>query len=188
MIKKRQQLTAEESGVQWALARAKKGYLTISNKLKAMMLNAFNNQLHVVILPNTKATLKVKNADGKTVSVRKILTMVGIGTIFSDMVQDHPTIKNNVCERAFRYIISSLGCVRGFTDSHIMMCRCTQCICLQTPHCSLQAKRGILHHKIAIDLQQRITKVHAAMMARGWGDVVLHPTPSDAIRAGTCTG
>jgi hypothetical protein len=35
--------------------------------------------------------------------------------------------------------------------------------------------------QIAIDLGQRRTKVHAEAMARGWGDVTLHPTPRDAI-------
>jgi hypothetical protein len=129
---------------------------------------------------------QVKNTNGETIMARKILTMVGLGTIFSDIVRDHPTIKNKVGERAFRYIVSSLGSVRRFTDSHKMMYGCTLCISLQTLHRSLQAKRGVMHCKISIDLQRRTTKVNAKVIARGWGDGVLHPTPSDAIRAGTC--
>jgi hypothetical protein len=39
---------------------------------------------------------------------------------------------------------------------------------------------------IAIDRQRRSTKVRAEEMAQGWGNVALDPTPSDAIRAGTC--
>ena len=153
-----------------------------------MLLNAFNNHPHVVISPNTKDTLKVKNADGETVSVRKILTMVGMGTIVSNIVrvQDHPTIKNKVGKRAFRYSISGLGRVRRITDSHKTMCGCTQSIGLQMLHCSLHAKGGVMHCKIAIDLQQKTMKVNAVVLSRGWGDVALHPTPSDVIRAGTC--
>ncbi len=76
------------------------------------MIVAFKDHPHVVVSPNMKGTLKVKNADGEKVLVRKILTMVGLGTIFSDIVRDNPTIKNTVGERAFRYLISRLGCVR----------------------------------------------------------------------------
>ena len=97
MIKKRQQLTAGESGVQWALAKSKKGYLTISYKLEAMLLNAFINQPPVVVLPSTKDTLQVMNADGEMMSVRKFLTMVGIGTIFSNIATiKNPELKNHI--------------------------------------------------------------------------------------------
>ena len=102
MITKRQQLMAGERGIYWALAKTKRGYLTISDELKSILLDAFNHHPHVVVLPNTKNTLKVKNANGEKVLVRKNLTMVGLGTIFSDIVQDHPTIKNKVGERAFQ--------------------------------------------------------------------------------------
>jgi hypothetical protein len=76
------------------------------------LIVAFNNHPHVVVSPNTKDTLQVKNADGEIVSARKILTMLGLGTIFSDIVRDYPTIKKTVGERAFQYLISGLGCVR----------------------------------------------------------------------------
>jgi hypothetical protein len=151
-----------------------------------MLLDAFNDHPHVVELPNTKDTLQVKNADGETVLVRKILTMVGLGTIFSDIIRDNPTIKNKVGERAFWYIVSGLGCVRRFTDSHKTMCECTECAGLHTLHRSLQNKRGIMARQIAIDSQRRTTKARAEEMARGWGEVALHPKPLDAIRAGTC--
>jgi hypothetical protein len=158
MIQKRQQLTDRERGDHWALTKAKKGYSTISLELKEMLLNAFHDHPHVVVLPNSKDTLNVKNADGFTTTVRKILTMVGIGTIFSDIVNAHPTIKNKVGERAFRYIVGGLGFVRRFTDSYKVICGCTECVGLQTLHRSLQAKHGMMHCKIAIDLQCRTKK------------------------------
>ena len=113
MIKKRQQLTAGDRGVQWAFAKAKKGYSTISDELKVMLLKAFNDHPHphVVVSPNTKDTLQMKNTDGETIIVRKIMTMVGLGTIFSDIVRDHPAIKKKFGESSFRYIVSSLGCI-----------------------------------------------------------------------------
>ena len=95
MITKRQQLTAGERGIYWALAKKKRGHSIISNELKSILLDAFNYHPHVVVLPNTKDVLQIKNADEENVLVRKILTMVGIGTIFSDIVQDHPTIKKS---------------------------------------------------------------------------------------------
>ena len=42
-----------------------------------------------------------------------------------------------------------------------------------------------MHRQISIDLGRRTTKVRAAEMARGWGEVGWHPTPGDAIAAGT---
>ena len=84
------------------------------------------------MLPNTKDTLQVKNTDGVKVVVRKILTMVGLETIFSGIVPDNPTIKNTTGKRAFPYIISGLGFLRRFTDLHKTMCGCTKCVGLQT--------------------------------------------------------
>ncbi len=63
----------------------------------------------------------MKNADGKKVAVPKLLMQVGLGTIFSDIIKDNPTINNKVGERAFRYIISGLGSVRCFTNSYKQM-------------------------------------------------------------------
>jgi hypothetical protein len=167
MITKRQQLTAGERGIYWVLAKTKRGYSTISNEMKSILLDAFNNHPHVVVSPNTKDTFQVKNADGEKVLVRKILTMVGLGTILSDIVRDHPTIKNKVGEHAFWYIVSGLGCVRRFTDSHKTMCGCTECVGLHTLHHSLQAKRSIMARQIAIDVQRCTTKARAEEMARG---------------------
>ena len=150
------------------------------------MLDVFNGHPHVVVSPNTKDTLQVKNANEEKVLVRKILTMVGLGTILSDIVRDHPTIKNKVGERAFWYIVSELRCVCSFTDLHKTMCGCTECVGLHTLHCLMQAKRGVMARQIAIDVQRRTTKARAEEMARGWGEVALHPKPLDAIRAGTC--
>jgi hypothetical protein len=112
VIKKQRQLTAAVRGICWAPSKRKKGYSTINNKLQTLLIVAFNDHPHVVVSPNTKDTLQVKNANGEKVLVRKILTMVGLGTIFSDIVRDNSTIKNTVGQRAFRYLISGLGCMR----------------------------------------------------------------------------
>ncbi len=101
VITKRQQLTAGKREIYWTLAKKKKGYSIISNELKLMLVNAFNDHPHVVVSPNTKDTLQVKNADGKKVLVRKILTMVGLGTIFSNIVCDNTSIKQKAGKRAF---------------------------------------------------------------------------------------
>jgi hypothetical protein len=96
MIKKREQLTAGERRIYWAIAKGKKGYSKISNKLKLLLLNSFNNHPHIAVAPNTKDTLQVMNADGKKSLVRNNLTMVRLGIISLDIVQDNPTIKNKV--------------------------------------------------------------------------------------------
>jgi hypothetical protein len=46
MITKRQQLTSGERGIYWALAKIKRGYSTINNELKSMLLDAFNDHPH----------------------------------------------------------------------------------------------------------------------------------------------
>ena len=116
LIEKRRQLTtAGETGVHWALSKRKKGFSKIDEALRLLLVDAFNDHPHVIVSPNSKDTLQHKNADGEIVLVRKVLTQVSLGSIFSDIVREHPTIKNRVGERAFRYIISRLGCVRRFT-------------------------------------------------------------------------
>jgi hypothetical protein len=102
IIQKRQQLTAGERGIYWAIAKGKKGYSKINDKLKLLLLNAFNSHPHVLVSLNTKDTLQVINADGKKTLVRKKMTMVGLGMIFLDIVQNNPTIKNKVGKHAFR--------------------------------------------------------------------------------------
>ena len=57
MITKRQQLTAGERRIYWALAKKKRGYSIISDKLKSILLDAFNDHPHVVVSPNTKDAL-----------------------------------------------------------------------------------------------------------------------------------
>ena len=182
LIKKRRQLTtAGETGVHWALSKRKKGFSKIDEALRLLLVDAFNDHPHVIVSPNSKDTLQHKNADGEIVLVRKVLTHVGLGSIFSDIVREHPTIKNRVGERAFRYIISRLGCVCRFTDSYKQMCGCTECVGLHSLHRSLQAKHGVMHRKFAIDYQRRTTKARAEEMARGWGAVGWHTKPSLAI-------
>jgi hypothetical protein len=65
---------------------------------------AFNDHTHVIMLPNANDLLhlKLKNVNGKKVLVCKVLIHI----------RDNPTIKGKVVERAFRYIVSGLGCVR----------------------------------------------------------------------------
>lgn len=183
---KRRQLTGREQGVLWARAKRKKGYSKINKALRLLLVAVSHDHPHVIVSPNAKDTLQVKDDDGEKVLVRKVMTQVGIGTIFSDIINDNPTIKNNVGERAFRYIISGLGCVRCFTDSYKQMCGCTECVGLHTLHRSLQAKRGVMHRQFALDAQHRTRRVLAEEKARGWATVAWHPKPSIAIIEGTC--
>ncbi len=117
LIEKCWQLSAGKKGIFWALAKCKKGYSKIDNVIRLLLVTVFNDHPHVIVSPNARGTLQVKNADGKKVAVPKLLTQVGLGTIFSDIIKDNPTIKNKVGEHAFRYIISSLGSVCRFTNS-----------------------------------------------------------------------
>ena len=150
MIEKRRLLSAGEMGLKWALATKKKGYSTISNELKLLLLEAFNDHPHVIVSPNSKDTLQMTDVNREKVTgSAKIMTMVGMGTIFSDIIRDNPTIKKTVGEPAFHYIVSGLGCVRRFTDSYKTMCGCTECVGLQSLHRLLQAKRGVMHRQFA---------------------------------------
>ena len=45
------------------------------------MVEAFNDHPHVIVSPNAKDMLQVKDADGNKVSVCKVLIQVGLGTI-----------------------------------------------------------------------------------------------------------
>jgi hypothetical protein len=94
--------------------------------------------------------------------------MMGLGMIFLDIVRDNPTIKNKAGTCAFCYIVNGLGCMCQYTDLHKATCGCTKCVGLHTLHCSLQAKRGVMHCQIAIDDQCCTTKIWAKEMAWGW--------------------
>ncbi len=142
-----------------------------------MLVAAFNNLPRVIVSPNAKDTLQVKDVDSEKVLVCKVLTQVGLGTIFSDIIWDNPTIKGNVGGRAFRYIISTLGCVHRFTDSYKQMCGCTECVGLHTHHCLLQAKSYVMHPQFAIDMRHCTRKAQAAEKTRGWGEVAWQPMP-----------
>ena len=136
-IKKHRLLTSCEKGVYWALTKCKKGYSTIIEELRSLLVAAFNGHPHVIVSPNAKDTLQVKDADDNNVSVCKVLTQVGLGTIFSNIVRDNSTIKGKVGKRAFCYIVSSLGCVHHFTDFYKRKCGCTECVGQLTLHRSL---------------------------------------------------
>jgi hypothetical protein len=73
LIEKRRQLTAGKKGVYWALAKRKKGYSTINKEIQLLLVTAFKNHPHVIVLPNAKDMLQVKDVDGEKVPVRKVL-------------------------------------------------------------------------------------------------------------------
>ena len=73
----------------------------------------------------------------------------------------------------------------GDSPTHTSQCAAVRSA-LAFGHCIVCCIDGIVQRKISIDLQCRKTKVNAEVMARRWGNVALHPKPSDAIRAGTC--
>ncbi len=186
LIKKRRQLSTGKKGIFWALAKRKKGYSKIDNAIRLLLVMAFNDHPHVIVSPNARDTLQVKNADGKKVVVSKLLMQVGLGTIFSDIIKNNPTIKNKVGERAFRYIISGLVSVCCFTNSYKQMCSCMECVGLHTLHCLLLAKRGVMHRQFAFDAQHCTRAAQAMKKASGWAAVAWHPKPSLAITEGTC--
>jgi hypothetical protein len=114
-----------------------------------LLVLAFNNHPHIIVSRNAKNTLQVKDADSEKVSVRKVLTQVGLGTIFSDIARDNPTIKGKVSKQALRYIVTSLGCgcaaapsVLACTHS-IVCCRQNAVSCTD----SLQSMRSIAHRR-----------------------------------------
>jgi hypothetical protein len=150
------------------------------------LVEAFNNHPHVIVSPNVRNALQVKNADGKKVAVPKLLTQVDLGTIFSNIMKDNPTIKNKVGERAFRYIISRLGSIHCFTNSYKQMCGCTECVGLHTLHPLLLAKCGVMHRQFAVDAQQCTRAAQATEKASRWAAVAWHPKLSLAITEGTC--
>jgi len=73
-LEKRSQLSTAEKGVYWTVAKRKKGYSTIDNELRLLLVVAFNNHPHVIMPPITKDTLQLKDANSEKVSVHKVLT------------------------------------------------------------------------------------------------------------------
>ncbi len=186
LIEKCQQLSTGKAGIFWALSKRKKGYSKIDEVTWSFLVEAFNAQPHVIVSPNARDTLQVKNVDGEKVAVPKLLMQVGLGTISSDIIKDNPTIKNKVGGRAFCYIISGLGSIRRFTNSYKQMCGCTECVGLHTLHCLLLAKCSVMHRQFAVDTQHHTREVQAAEKASRWGAVAWHPKPLLAISDGVC--
>jgi hypothetical protein len=124
--------SAGKKGIFWALAKRKRGYSKIDEALQLLLVVEFNNHPHVIVSKNRKDMLQLKNADGKKVLVPKVLTQVGLGTIFSNIVKDNPTIKNK------------LGRVCCLTNSYKQMCGCRECDGLHVLHCSLLAKHSVM--------------------------------------------
>jgi hypothetical protein len=69
LIEKRRQLSAGKKGIFWALAKCKKGYSKIDDAIRSLLVTAFNDHPHVIMSPNARDTLQVKNTDGKKVAV-----------------------------------------------------------------------------------------------------------------------
>jgi hypothetical protein len=149
---------------------------------------AFNDHPHIIVSPNARDTFQVKNADREKVAVPKLLMQVGLGTIFSNIIKDNPTIKSKVGERAFRYFISGLGSICRFTNSYKQICGCMECVGLHNLHCLLLVKHGVMHHQFAVDTQHPTCAAQAAKKASRWATVAWpwHPKPSLAIMEGTC--
>jgi hypothetical protein len=74
LVNKRKQLTNGERGVYWALAKRKRGFSKIDAELRQLLIKAFNDHPHVIVSPNAKDTLLIKDENGEKVAVRKILT------------------------------------------------------------------------------------------------------------------
>ncbi len=186
IIKKCRQLSAGKKGIFWALAKCKKGYSKINKEIRLLLVAAFNDHPHIIVSPNARDRLQLKNAVGKKVVVPTLLTHVGLRTIFSDIIKDNPTIKNKVGECAFRCIISGLGSICCFANSYKQMCGCIECVSLHTLHCLLLAKCGVMHRQFVVDTQHCTRAVQATEKASGWVAVAWHPKPLLAITESTC--
>ena len=101
LIEKCRQLSVDKKGIFWALAKCKKRYSTINKELWLLLITAFNDHPHIIVLLNAKNMLQVKVVDGKKVSVCKVLAQVGLGTIFFNIVHNNLTIKGKVGKHAF---------------------------------------------------------------------------------------
>ncbi len=174
LIEKRRQLSAGKKGIFWALAKRKKGHSKINDAIRLLLVTAFNNHPHIIVSPNARDTLQVKHADGKTVAVPKLLTQVGLGTIFSHIIKDNPTIKNKVGECAFRYIISGLGSVRCFTNSYKQMCGCTEAC---TPFI-VRCLQNAVSCTASLQLTRNIARVWRRPRRRQANGLLLHGTLS----------
>ena len=114
-IEKRRQLSAGKKDNYWALAKCTKGYSAIDREIRSLFVAAFNNNLHVTVLPNVKDMLQVKDADSVKVLVCKVLTQIGLGLETSFLILS---------------VISQLSrarpeCVRAL-DSYKQMSDCTK--------------------------------------------------------------
>ena len=67
---RRRLLTAGETGAYWSRAQRRKGYTKIGGELRSLLIAAFHDHPHVIVSPNAKDTIKVKNSDGEKVGVR----------------------------------------------------------------------------------------------------------------------
>jgi hypothetical protein len=133
-----------------------------------LLVAAFNNHPHVIVSPSAKNMLQLKNVDSKKVADPKVLTQVGLGAIFFNIIKDDPTIKKKVGEHLLNKIISGLESICCFTNSYKQMCGCKECVGLHTLHCLLLAKGGIMHRQFAIDAQHCTRGVHA-VESKGMG-------------------
>ena len=106
-----------------------------------------------------KTRFKSRTKNGENVSAHKVLTQVHLGTIFSDIIRNNPTIKGKVFGRVFCYNISALYCVRRFTDSQLLQADYTHSIvcCRQNVvscTASLRLTRSIAHERRRLQRRQ----------------------------------
>jgi hypothetical protein len=71
LIHKRQQLSNGKRDINWVLAKRKKGFSKIDEELCLLLINTFNYHPHVIVSPNAKGTLLIKNGDREKVAMRK---------------------------------------------------------------------------------------------------------------------
>jgi hypothetical protein len=69
VMDKRARLMAEEKEVYWARCQRKKGYRKITDNLCLLLIAAFYDHPHVIVLPNSKDTVMVKNDVGVKVPI-----------------------------------------------------------------------------------------------------------------------
>ncbi len=65
--------------IYWALSKRKKGYSTINKSIQLLLIAAFKDHPNVIVLPNSKDALQVKNEGRVKVAMQKSMTVVGLG-------------------------------------------------------------------------------------------------------------
>ncbi len=74
LIEKRRQLSAGMKGIYWALAKRKKGYYKIDKALRLLLVAAINGHHQVIVSPNAKDMLQLKNTNKEGVGPQGVNT------------------------------------------------------------------------------------------------------------------